>query len=231
MAPDLLICATQSQALTTLTCRKLAPISAAYARCKLTDRQQSPPHEPQIPHHINIPTAGRVASSNRVLLDCRAAMKACSPSASAQAAAQQPSRMGIPATGRISPCLQSSSPGHASSDIAAASSPAAAAMHNDADQCTHNRTSAGLPPAHSSHGGDSRQAEAWRSDHLMLPSGREGSQAGAAHQMHDSISATETMHSDLWTQEGGVVDYPPAYRQLVRLYLSERIRLMLSFCS
>ena len=91
-------------------------------------------------------------------------------------------------------------------------------MHNDADQCTHDSNSAGLQAAHSSHpdADDSNQAQAQRSNKLMLHSGQ-GVGTGTAHQMH-SCTDDQTMHADLWTQEGGIVDYPPAYRQLVSLH-------------
>ena len=149
------------------------------------------------------------------MLECRAAMKACAPSASAPAAAQQPSRLGVPPTLAQSPCLQPSNPGHASNQAAAVS---LSAMHNDADQCAHDSNSAGLQAAHSSHlyADDSNQAQAQRSNKLMLHSGQ-GVGTETAHQMH-SCTGDQATHGDLWTQEGGIVEYPPAYRQLVSLH-------------
>lgn len=146
-------------------------------------------------------------------------MKASSPSLSAQPAAQQASRVRPPAIkGQVPlPCPHSSNPEHASSEITAGS-PAAAAMHNHADQCTHVSNRTEPQAAYSSHpnGAHSWQAQAQRSSNLVLPSGQEG-QARTAPQMLDCIGARDAMHADLWTQEGGVVEYPPAYRQLVSL--------------
>ena len=123
--------------------------------------------------------------------DCRAAMKAASPSALTQVGTtpQPPTRLGSAATSSQQPSPHTSSPVHALSR-AATNSPTAVALHSHPDHCTPASHTVGAAATHNSHrhGTEHYEAQAQRGATFMSPSVQQD-QSRTADGMHGCSQA------------------------------------------